>query len=103
MSTDNELAALEQDGWHALSSNSTDASRFYADVLDAEVRMLLPGGLVLTDRQEIIDMMRGQPWASHAIENIDVLEPNLGTGIVTYHVAVQRASAPMYNALKTPF
>ncbi len=38
---------------------------FYGEILDDEPIMLLPGGMVFTDRAETVRAMSGQPWSSY--------------------------------------
>lgn len=94
-----ELAALEEQGWRALSSTGEEAASFYREVLDDDMAMLLPGGLRLTDRDTIIEAMSGQPWQAFALEALQVLLPVPDAGIVSYGVTAQRDGQPEYSAL----
>jgi hypothetical protein len=64
---DEELIALERAGFEALSAGGDATASFYQDVLASKVLMLLPGGLRLDDREEVIDSMRGAPWGTASI------------------------------------
>ncbi|BCJ69750.1 DUF4440 domain-containing protein [Polymorphospora rubra] len=94
-----ELFALEERGWQALSATPQDAAGFYERVLDREVVMLLPGGLVIDDRAAAIEAMSGQPWSSYRLEEVRVLRPTPDTALVAYGVVAVRAGAPVYSAL----
>ncbi len=99
MGTGDRLVELEERGWAALSADGATAADFYRRVLDDAVVMVLPGGMVLTDRDQIIEAMRGQPWASFRLEEPRVLRPTADTGVVTYGVVAHREGAPQYSAL----
>ena len=96
--TANDLIALEQQGWEALSSGGEAARAFYERVLDRTVVMLLPGGLVLDDRAAIVDSMSGEPWSSHALQDVQAFQPTEDTAVVTYGAVAQRDSQT-YSAL----
>jgi hypothetical protein len=87
---DRGLIELEHQGWTALSSSGADARRFYERVLDEQIMMLLPGGLVLDDRAAAIDSMSGQPWSAYELEDMRVLQPTRDTAVVTYGVVAER-------------
>ena len=56
-STDlDDLCALEDEGWRALSTGG-DPAAFHSEVLAGEAVVLFPGGLVLSDRAEMIATM----------------------------------------------
>jgi hypothetical protein len=59
-----ELTTLEEQGWRALASDAAAAVTFYDRLLDDTAIMLLPGGVVLDERDAILQSMSGQPWAS---------------------------------------
>ena len=94
----NELFALEKQGWDALSSDGEAARVFYERVLDHTVVMLLPGGMVLDERAAIVDSMSGQPWSSYELQDMRLLQPVQDIGIVTYGVVAQR-NGQQYSAL----
>lgn len=94
-----ELVDLEEQGWRSLSATPGEAAQFYDGVLDHTVVMLLPGGLVLDDRDAIIASLSGQPWASFEMQDLWVFQPTTDTGIVAYGVLAQREGAPEYSAL----
>ncbi len=94
-----ELIGLEDEGWKALSGGGSQAAGFYERVLDSDVAMLLPGGLVLTDRGQILDSMSGAPWSTYRMEDPQVLRPTDDTGVVIYRVKAGRTGSPDYRAL----
>ena len=94
-----ELIELETAGWQALSSDGPTATSFYQRVLDESVLMLLPNGIMLTDRTTIIEAMSGQPWASFRMDSPQVLQPTSDTGIVAYGIDAQREGDSPYSAL----
>lgn len=98
MAMENELVALETEGWHALSTGPGEATAFYSRVLAREPVIMLTGGLRITDREQIIDSMGGPPWS--AFEIIDPLEfyPEPDVGVLTYKVRADRNGDP-YTAL----
>ncbi|NUO58571.1 MAG: nuclear transport factor 2 family protein [Hamadaea sp.] len=82
-----------------MSSTAAEATDFYERVLDRDVLMLLPGGLVLDDRAAIVKAMAGQPWSYYELQDIRVLSPTPDVGVVTYAVVAQRTGSPAYTAL----
>ena len=94
-----ELIALEREGWDALASGAAAATEFYDRVLDAQVTMLLPGDLRLTDRAQILASMRGAPWSSFELEDPQVVRLTGDSAIVVYGATAQREGAPRYSAL----
>ena len=89
---------LERQGWQALSTGPEQATAFYREVLDDEVRMLFPGGLMLTDREQVIESMGGPPWDSHELSEVSVVQPHPDVAVITYRVAAERGGAA-YSAL----
>jgi len=95
---ENELVALETEGWHALCAGPAEATAFYSKVLAREPVIMLTGGLRITSRDQIIESMGGPPWS--AFEIIDPKESLLGSdaGFLTYKVRADREGTP-YTAL----
>jgi hypothetical protein len=93
-----ELVELEERGWRALATEGAGGP-FYAEVLDREVLMLLPGGLVIADRDAALGAMSGPPWSEYRIEApvARLLTPD--AGFVAYGVRARRGDAPEYSAL----
>jgi hypothetical protein len=94
-----ELFDLEKEGWKALSSSGAHATRFYGRVLDDDIVMLLPGGVLAEDRDQILDSMSGTPWSEYRLSGMQVLLPNDDTGVVVYRVEASRKGSPGYAAL----
>lgn len=100
MATQQDLLDLEQAGWEALSSTPEDAARFYGDVLAPQVLMLLPGGMVIDDRQHAIDSMSGTPWDRFELGQERVHDLGEGCAAVAYRATASRGGQD-YTALCT--
>jgi hypothetical protein len=98
MSTSEDLLQLERASWRALSADGETAARHYDQVLADDVLMLLPGGLVIDDRQEVIESLRGAPWDRFELADERVLELGGGTAVVAYRAMAQRSDQD-YEAL----
>lgn len=98
MEARDELMGLEREGWDALSVGGDAAAAYYDEVLADEVLMLLPGGMVLDDRTEVIDSMRGEPWSSYELSDERVLELGEGSAVLAYRARAVRAGVE-YSAL----
>ncbi|MGY1660548.1 DUF4440 domain-containing protein [Geodermatophilus sp. SYSU D00705] len=96
---DDDLAALEERGWQALSTSPEQALAFYDRVLDDAVEMLLPGGMRLDDRATVLAAMGGPPWSSYRLEGTVVRRLSPDSGLVTYGVVARREGVPPYSAL----
>ncbi len=99
MSTAEELLRLEREGWHALSTSGEAAESFYAENLASEVLMLLPGGIVLDDREAVVESMGGSPWISFELSDERVLELVDGSVVVAYRATAYREGGERYTAL----
>lgn len=99
MDTAADLLALERSGWDALSTSGDAAARFYDENLDTEVLMLLPGGIVLDDREEVVESMRGAPWSAFELSDERVLELSDESAVVAYRATAQRDGGDPYTAL----
>ena len=97
--THDDLAAVEEQGWRALSTGPEAATGFYERVLDDDVVMLLPGGLVLDDRATILQSMAGPPWSAYELQDLRVLRLAADAGLVVYGVVARRGDGPEYSAL----
>jgi hypothetical protein len=86
---DNELIDLERSAWEALSTEGA-AAPFYEKVLAREVLMLLPGGMVIDDRAQVIDSMRGAPWSSYELRDLRVLTLRSDAAVVAYSATAIR-------------
>jgi hypothetical protein len=88
---------LEERGWEALSTPGA-GPRFYREALDTEVVMLLPGGLVLRDREKALELMAGPPWSAFELQDLVEHRPTPDTALVTYGVVARRGTVD-YSAL----
>ncbi len=98
MTTRDELLELERAGWEALTTSGEAATRFYADHLARDVLMLLPGGMVIDDRDRVIESMGGAPWTSYELSDERVLELGAGGVVVAYRATARRNEA-VYTAI----
>lgn len=94
-----DCVELERQGWQALSSSGQEATAFYERVLDREVLMLLPGGMVLDERSSIIEAMAGQPWSSFELEDLRTFQPLPDVCVVAYGAVASREGSADYSAL----
>jgi uncharacterized protein DUF4440 len=94
----NEVIAVEEQGWEALSSSGEAGRTFYERVLDSSVVMLLPGGLVMDEREAIVEAMSGPPWSSYELQGLRAFQPTPDTAVVIYGVVAER-DAQTYSAL----
>lgn len=92
-----ELLELERRGWEALCASDEEVTAFYGEVLAEDVRMLLPGGMVLTGRDEALAAM-GASWTTFELTDGRVLELTDDVGVVTYG-ARATADGGDYDAL----
>ena len=92
-----DLVALEHAGWDALARGGAAAAAFFGEILADEVAMLLPGGLVLDDRDEAIESMAGTPWTSFDLVDEQVHDLAPTCAMVTYRAAASRNAR--YRAL----
>lgn len=97
MSLHEELVGLERRAWEALATEGA-AAPFYEEVLADDVLMLLPGGLVIDDRQAVVDSMVGPPWASYDLRDERVLPLGPDAAVVAYAATATRGDTT-YEAL----
>jgi hypothetical protein len=95
-STD-ELADLERESWKALVTDGA-ASPFYDRVLAKDVLMLMPGGMVIDDRQTVVDAMKGAPWSSYELGTMHVFALGDDSAVVWYSATAVRGDHT-YKAL----
>jgi hypothetical protein len=93
-----ELIELEERAWLAMSCSREAAAAHYEGVLSKTVLMLLPGGMVLDDREQALQTMAGQTWSSYQLSNLQVLHPTHDTGVVTYSIHARQSDFPDYSA-----
>jgi hypothetical protein len=95
-----EVLELERAGWAALSTGGEAAAGFYREVLSDEPRFVLPGGLVLDDREAIVRSMGGPPWDHHALRDEQLVPLGAGAVAVVYRAEAERGGQ-RYEALIT--
>jgi hypothetical protein len=96
--TRDHLIELERAGWTALSTNGDVAAHFYEEVLAEEALMLLPGGTLLHEREQIITAMRGAPWDTFALSDEHLLQLRPDCAVLTYRASAIRGDLH-YTAL----
>jgi hypothetical protein len=84
-----ELQELERAGWEALSTEGA-AAPWYEEVLAGEVLFLLPGGMVIDDRNEVVRSVGGPPWSSYELSDLRVLPLGAGSALVAYRAKATR-------------
>lgn len=94
-----DLIELEEQGWQALSTEGDAAWRFYEVVLTEDANMLLPGGLRLEGKAQILESLAAQPWQRFQIEAPHVLALGEDAAALLYKVTAQRAGSASYTAL----
>ena len=90
MTTANELIELERAGWDALSTSGEAATKYYDDVLSDEVLVIMPGGMLIDDRQQVVDSMGGAAWSCYQLQDERVLELDPDSAIVSYRGTATR-------------
>ena len=97
MGTGDDLLELERQAWQALATDGAAAAH-YDTVLADDVLMLLPGGLVIDDRQRVIESMQGPPWDAFELADERVLELDEHSAVVAYRAKARRGDHD-YEAL----
>lgn len=95
-----ELLAIEEAAWRALSTSGDAAAEYYADRLASDVLILLPGGMVVADRDRVIASMQGAPWSSFHLSDVRVLPLGDDGAVLAYRVDARRGEQE-YDALLT--
>lgn len=98
MTTRHDLLELEREAWRALATGGVAAATHYGSVLARDVLMLLPGGLVVDDRQQVIDSMQGAPWDAFELTDERVLQLDERAAVVAYRAKARRGDHD-YEAL----
>jgi len=98
MDTHQTLIDLEHAAWRALATSGAAAADFYRDVLADDVLMLLPGGLVIDDRDTVIQSMNGEPWSTYDLVDERVHDLSDASAVVAYRGTAQREGVD-YEAL----
>lgn len=102
MDTHDELLALERAAWEALSTEGA-AGPFYEKTLAKDVLILLPGGMVIDDRQDVVDSMSGAPWDRYEISEVRVLPLTADSAVVAYRVEADRGDTHYRALLNSTF
>lgn len=94
-----DLVDLEKQGWQALSSEGAASQEFYSSVLRDDAVMLLPGGMFIDGKENILKSLAAQPWTSFQIEDPRVISLSESVGVLVYRVTAQRDGSTPYVAL----
>ena len=89
MTRHDDLVELEREAWAALTTDGA-AGPFYDDVLAKDVLMLLPGGMVIDDRAQVVDSMSGAPWSSFELSDERVIDLSDESAVVAYRATAVR-------------
>jgi uncharacterized protein YchJ len=98
MAPDRDLLDLERQGWTALTKGGDAAAAFYDAVLAKDVLMLLPGGIVLSDRTEVVAAMRGASWTGFELRPGVVQWLGPDAAVVAYEALARRGDDEEYHA-----
>ena len=90
MATADEIIALERAAWEALSTSGEAATAFYGERLADRVLMLLPGDLVIDDRDAVVQSMGGAPWDAYSLSDEQVVEVGPDAAVVAYRGKARR-------------
>ena len=85
-----ELLDLERRGWRALATSGEAAAAFYGEVLATDALFLLPGGMVIDDRAQVVEAMTGPPWSSFELADERVVPLGAGSAVVAYRARARR-------------
>jgi hypothetical protein len=102
MDTHDELLELERAAWEALSTEGA-AGPFYDKALARDVLVLLPGGMVIDDRQQVVDSMAGTPWDRYEISEVRVLPLTPDSAVLAYRVEADRGDTHYRALLNSTF
>lgn len=100
MTNHDDLFAIEHAGWAALSTSGDAAAAHYAGALARQVLVVLPGGLVIDDRDEVVRSMSGAPWDAYELADPRVVELGDGARLLSYRGTARRGDTD-YEALFT--
>lgn len=97
--TERALIDLETRSWEALAVGGEECTAYYDEILDVEPVILMPGGLVLRDRDTIVKSMGGPPWTNYRLEEMRVIELSPDAAVITYGAVARRnGQARPYSA-----
>ena len=74
---------LERAAWQALATEGA-AAGFFAEVLADDVLILMPGGMVIDDRDAVVASMGGPPWSSFELSDERIVSPTDDCTVVAY-------------------
>lgn len=98
LAAEEETFALEVRGWEPLTRGGEEATSFYRGVLDEDVVMLFPGGMVLQGADAVLPTLGVDPWQGFALADPAVRHPTPDVAVVTYRAGAHR-DGPAYEAL----
>jgi hypothetical protein len=93
-----ELIDLEREAWDALTTAGA-AGPYYDRVLADDIVMLMPGGMVIDDRQMVVDSMGGDPWNEYEIVGEERVLPLGDDAAIVHYRAKARRGDHRYEAL----
>ncbi len=88
---------LERAAWQALATEGA-AAGFFAEVLADDVLILMPGGMVIDDRDAVVASMGGPPWSSFELSDERIVSPTDDCTVVAYRARARRGDHD-YEAL----
>lgn len=91
-----EVEALERRGWEALSG--LDGAAFYDEWMAEDGLMVFPD-MVLDKGQALAAIADADPWSSHQLSDVRVIEASPEVAIVVYRATASQAGAAEYRAL----
>ena len=94
-----ELVKIELEGWRALSSEVKVAQDFYGRLLSEDAVMLLPGGMVLEGKDQILRSFEDQPWEAFEIQEPRAVTAGERAVVLAYRVVANREGGDDYRAL----
>ena len=94
-----DLLALERASWEALSESGRAATEFYDTRLADDVLMLFPGGMVIDDRDTVVQSMDQADWDSFELTDERVLPLGDDAAVVAYRVHARKGDGSDYDAL----
>lgn len=94
--TDDELVALEREGWVALSS--AGGADYYREHLADGALMAFSSGVI--DRRRALEAIESTPpWSRHDITDVQVLRLGQEAAVVVYRVRASRPGQADYEAV----
>ena len=100
IATHTTLLGLERRGWEALATSGEAAVAHFDRVLAPSVLFVLPGDLIIVDRDAALRSMAGPPWDEVDLAEERILGLGDGSAVVAYRARAWRGAEP-YEALVT--